>query len=120
MIPLQEDEKRRTGRVSRCDELDDHALLKLMQREWERFAAVEEGWWSGPPEKQPAPKMIIVILFGTLFEHVMDRFFAVAVHTLPPGVGKDLLRRYQGIGARMDRLYRMLFRSGTVMFAITS
>jgi hypothetical protein len=86
-----------------------HALLKLMQRERERPAAPEENFWSGPPEKQPAQKMVIVILFWTLFEHVMDRFFAVATHALPPGVRNDLLRRYQGIGARTDRLYRMLF-----------
>jgi len=55
--------------------------------------------------------MIIVILFWTLFEYLMDRFFAAAMTSLPQGVSADLLRRYTGIGSRLDRLYRILFQS---------
>jgi hypothetical protein len=80
-----------------------------MQREWERPIAPDESFSHAPPEKRPSQKMIIVILFWTLFEHIMDRFFAVATNTLPQGVRNDLLRRYSGIGSRLDRLYRMLF-----------
>lgn len=84
-----------------------YVLLDLMRREWQRPIAETESSHR-LPEKQPSQRMIIVILFWTLFEHLMDRFFAAATCSLPSGMS-DLLRRYAGIGSRMDRLYRMLF-----------
>jgi hypothetical protein len=62
-----------------------------------------------------SPKLILVILFWTLFEHLMDRFFNTAVASLPEGVGRDLLERYASIGSRMGRLYPSLF--GTTLEA---
>jgi hypothetical protein len=85
------------------------SLLSLMQREWERPVT--------PPEGRKAfvdgtsPKLVLVILFWTLFEHLMDRFFHTAVSRLPTGVGADLLARYASIGSRMNRLYKMLFET---------
>jgi hypothetical protein len=55
--------------------------------------------------------MLLVILFWTLFEHLMDQFFQTAVSRLPAAVGLDLLKRYQTIGSRIDRLYKMLFNT---------
>ena len=88
-----------------------HVLLRLMQREWERPLSEQDSFSHTPPEKRPSQKMIIVILFWTLFEHLMDRFFIAAMASLPQGVSDDLLRRYTGIGSRLDRLYRTLFGS---------
>jgi hypothetical protein len=56
-----------------------------------------------------SPKLVLVILFWTLFEHLMDRFFNAAVSRLPSAVGRDLMDRYGSIGARIFRLYPLLF-----------
>jgi hypothetical protein len=89
------------------------ALLGLMQREWERPVSENEKHPSFVDEV--SPKLILVILFWTLFEHLMDRFFNTAVASLPEGVGRDLLERYASIGSRMGRLYPMRF--GTTLEA---
>lgn len=84
-----------------------HSLLALMKREWDRPALeLDRGLAIGP---QPSQRMLIVILFWTLFEHHMDRFFDAALGALPPLIRADLLRRYATIGSRMDRLYKLTF-----------
>lgn len=85
-----------------------HSLLGLMKREWERPLLPEE------PSMVPlggrcSQRVLVVILFWTLFEHMMDQFFRTALNRVPRGVGADLLRRHQSIGSRMDRLYSMVF-----------
>jgi hypothetical protein len=86
-----------------------HILLALMKNEWERPLAFE--LFPGTPAgKKPSQRVIIVILFWTLFEDLMNRFFEAAMHDLPEGVRKDLLRRYSTVGSRFDQLYRILFR----------
>lgn len=88
-----------------------NVLLQLMKREWARPGIELDYFAHRPPEKQPSQRMMIVILFWTLFEHLMDRFFEAATAALPEGVGRDLLRRYASIGSRMDRLYGLLFNA---------
>jgi hypothetical protein len=88
-----------------------NVLLQLMKREWARPGIELDYFSHRPPEKQPSQRMMIVILFWTLFEHLMDRFFEAATASLPEGVGRDLLRRYASIGSRMDRLYSLLFET---------
>lgn len=39
----------------------------------------------------------------------MEQFFRTAIGGLPNGIGADLMKRYQTIGSRMDRLYKILF-----------
>lgn len=86
-----------------------HSLLALMKREWERpLLEMDQGLAMG---KQPSQRMLIVVLFWTLFEHHMDRFFDAALGALPPSIRADLLRRYATIGSRMDRLYKLTFDS---------
>lgn len=85
-----------------------HSLLGLMKREWGRPPLQEEPS-SAPLAKQCSQQVLVVILFWTLFEHLMDQFFQTALNRLPLGVGADLLQRHQSIGSRMDRLYTMLF-----------
>jgi hypothetical protein len=83
-------------------------ILGLMHREWGR-PSVAPSFRETPPGKRPSERMIIVILFWTLFEHLMDRFFDAATANLPQGVRRDLLRRHNNIGSRLDRLYKILF-----------
>jgi hypothetical protein len=85
-----------------------HSLLGLMRREWDR-PVLEQGPSAVPLAKQCSQRVLVVILFWTLFEHLMDQFFHAAVSRLPAGVGAELLKRYQSIGSRMDRLYTILF-----------
>jgi len=85
-----------------------HSLLGLIKREWERPLLQEEPS-SAPLAKQCSQRVLVVILFWTLFEHLMDQFFQTSLNRLPRGVGADLLRRHQSIGSRMDRLYTNLF-----------
>jgi hypothetical protein len=82
-----------------------------MKREWERPAIELDYFSHSPPEKRPSQRMMIVILFWTLFEHLMDQFFDAATTSLPEGVRRDVLRRYPGIGSRMHQLYKMLFNT---------
>jgi hypothetical protein len=87
-----------------------HSLLGLMRREWQRPLSDENA--SGAPlAKQCSERVLVVILFWTLFEHLMDQFFRTAVSRLPARVATDLMKRYQTIGSRLDRLYTMLFEA---------
>ena len=70
-------------------------LLGLMQREWERPASEDEK--SRSFIEQVSPKLILVILFWTLFEHLMDRFFNTAVASLPEGVRDAVDYRADGV-----------------------
>ena len=79
-----------------------------MKREWERPLLPEEPS-SAPLAKQCSQRVLVVILFWTLFEHLMEQFFQAALNRLPRGVGTELLRRHQSIGSRIDRLYTILF-----------
>ncbi len=63
-----------------------------MKREWERPLQPEEPSVA-PLAKQCSQRVLVVILFWTLFEHLMDQFFRTALNQLPQGVGVDLLRR---------------------------
>lgn len=83
------------------------SLLALMQQEWQRPQLDEQFQHSFA--KGCSQRVLIVLLFWTLLEHIMDQFFRTATSSLPAGVAAELLQRYPGIGARMDRLYLMLF-----------
>jgi hypothetical protein len=82
-----------------------------MKREWNRPVAQDEDL----SEHECSQKAIVVIIFWTLFEHLMNQLFQTVLAKYPAGVRQDLLRRYQSVGSRMDRLYSMLF--ATTMFA---
>lgn len=86
-------------------------LLDLMRHEWERPAAVvpENGH---PPRVE---RLVIVILFWTLFETLMERFYLSAFADLPGQLGKELLKKAPNIGERLDRLYKA--RWGTTFWA---
>jgi RNA polymerase subunit RPABC4/transcription elongation factor Spt4 len=86
-----------------------HSLLALMKREWERpLLKMDQGLAAGRP---PSQRMLLVVLFWTLFEHHMDRFYDAALAALPRPIHADLMRRYATIGSRMDRLYKLVFET---------
>lgn len=75
-------------------------LLDHIRLEWERpVSASRTG-------RGPAPRLVIVILFWTLFEVLMERFYGAAFADLPGDLRMELLQRNASIGARLDRLYK--------------
>jgi hypothetical protein len=84
-----------------------HLLLELMQREWDRPLA-EVPLIVIDNEKAPQ-RLIIVLLFWSLFENLMEVFFTQALSVLPKAIADDLLKHYSSIGSRLDRLYKLLF-----------
>jgi hypothetical protein len=87
-----------------------HSLLSLMKREWERPLTNDPAWRASG--KEPSQRMVIVILFWTLFEHLMDRLLEAGLATVPEAIRDDLMRRHGTIGRRMDRLYKLTFSAG--------
>lgn len=88
-----------------------YLLLGMMETEWNRPAAPDSTLSCLPPSRRPSPRLVVVLLFWTMFEHLMDRFFRAATDSLPRAVASDLLSRYSGIGVRLDRLYPILFEA---------
>src|SRR5665213_3676973 len=86
--------KARQGALS----LSTHMLIELLKREWQR---PEPKFDYVPIFDEISPKVVIIILFWTLFEHLMDRFLDAALSRLPPKVHLDLLTRYSSIGSRV-------------------
>jgi hypothetical protein len=87
-----------------------HSLLFLMKREWERPLA-DAPEWERTTGGRPSQRMLIVVLFWTLFEHLMDRLLDAGLASVSDGIRADLLRRYATIGSRMDRLYKLAFNT---------
>lgn len=86
-----------------------YVMLQLMHREWRRPLLDEVDPSSVPPGHKPSPRVLVVLLFWTFFETMMGRFYETATAGLPGSVGSDLLKRYNSIGSRLDRLHRVLF-----------
>lgn len=88
-----------------------YSLLRLIQREWERKTTEEDIFDGIQEEKKPSQKLIIVILFWSLFESLMGTFFEHGMYSITDNIKKDLLKRYFSIGIRLDKLYPLLFES---------
>jgi hypothetical protein len=88
---------------------EDWVYLIMLEREWlrpvidaDRFLNVAEG-------SRPSARAIVVLIFWTYFETRIERLFREVLKGLPVSVTEDLLRRYASIGARLDRLYKVVF-----------
>lgn len=77
-------------------------LLSLIRNEYERPLTVSLGGVLAPK----AERLVIVILFWTLFETLIERFYLAALADLPPGLADELLKRNNSISARLERLYK--------------
>jgi hypothetical protein len=85
-----------------------YAMLQLMFRDWLRPLGAEDN--SGlPTANRPSARALVVLIFWTYFETLMGWFYETATDELPKPVVSDLLGRYGTIGARLDRLHRILF-----------
>jgi hypothetical protein len=77
------------------------AILRQIELERERPLFTTE-----TTERKPAQRLVVVILFWTLFEILMEGFFRAAFADLPGELADELLQRFPSIGGRLDRLYR--------------
>jgi len=82
-----------------------------MHVEWQRPIGHSDTLSGLPEERRPSPRLVVVVLFWTFYERLMERFFVDAMKSLPSRVSADLLKRYGGIGARLDRLFPLLFET---------
>ena len=86
-----------------------YVMLQLMQREWLRPLAKDGKLSALPQSNSPSSRVLLVLIFWTYFETLMGWFYETATSELPGTVGPDLLRRYNFIGSRLDRLHKILF-----------
>lgn len=91
---------------------EDWLYLDLMQREWLRPASRSaEGMLR---HKQVSERAPVVLLYWTYFESRIERLVRLGLAQMSDARRKELLARYSAIGARLDRLYRLIF--GTTYF----
>lgn len=84
--------------------LEDYLYLEMMEREWNRTEQPNsQSLW------ETSDKASIVLLFWTYFETRIERLLRIGLRGVPAAIAKDTLDRYSSIGARLDRLYRVLF-----------
>ena len=88
---------------------EDYLYLEMLQREWERPAPNFDRFKSCPPSERPSARIALVLLFWSYFETRIERLLSQAMRNLSEAVRKDLLDRYSGIGARLYRLYKIMF-----------
>lgn len=87
----------------------DYVMLKLMYEEWGRPLVTPKSFQAMPEENRPSQRIIIVILYWSLFENLINRLFERGMEMLPAAVSEDLLKRYSSVGSRIDRLYKIIF-----------
>ena len=89
---------------------EDWIYLEMLEREWRRpFDA--ELYGSIPEGHRPSPRAIVVLVFWSYFETRIERLFRETAKAVPDQVMEHLLERHSSVGARMDRLYRVVFSS---------
>jgi DNA-binding transcriptional regulator YbjK len=91
---------------------EDWLYLELIQREWLRPAsAAAEGMLQ---HRQISERATVVLLFWTYFESRVERLLRLGLAQMREALCEDILARYSSVGARMDRLYKLVF--GTTYF----
>ena len=88
---------------------EDWVYLQMLEREWLRPITDADHFHSIAEGSRPSPRAIVVLVFWAYFETRIKRLIRETTMSLPKTVTKDLLQRYSSIGARLDRLYRVLF-----------
>lgn len=94
-----------------ADDWTSYVLLNLMQREWERPLFPEDFFVAEEPNKQLSQRLVIVILFWSLFENLIDRLLTDGMFGLPKPVQVYLLKSNWQISARTEKLYKVLFET---------
>ena len=88
---------------------EDYVYLMMLEREWLKPVTDADRFLSIPIASRPSARAIVVIVFWTYFEKRIERLFCETAKALPNSVLKDLLNRYSSVGARLDRLYKIVF-----------
>ena len=89
---------------------EDYVYLQLMEREWKRPGFAEKSMQAPSiGGKTMSDRASIVLLFWTYFESRIGRLVDLGLVGVPSRVRDDILGRYAAVGARMDRLYKLLF-----------
>lgn len=88
---------------------EDYVYLTMLEREWLRPISDEDRFLSLAESTRPSPRAVAVLVFWTYFETRLERLLLAGMRGLPDSVTADLLNRYWAVGARLDRLYRILF-----------
>jgi len=85
-----------------------YVILELMKREWER-PLVEDHEITGMNGEKIPQRIIIVLLFWTLFESQMESLFSKKLKTIPEKIANNLLKRYSTISSRLGEFYKLVF-----------
>ena len=87
---------------------EDWTYLRMLEREWFRPLSQADRFGAISGKDGPSPRAIMVIVFWSYFETRIVRLFREAA-ALPEQVVAYLLERQASVGARLDRLYRVVF-----------
>ena len=90
---------------------EDWVYLGMIEREWKRPVSHEDYYPGFQAGLSPSPRASVVILFWSYFETRIERLLRAGLSEVPPRVLEDMFRRYSGIGARLNDLYRIAFDS---------
>ncbi len=88
---------------------EDYAYLDIIEQEWKRDVSSGPDFSAIAASHRPSQRAVLAIVFWAYFEARIERLLRSAMRDLPERVTADLLQRYGSIGARLDRLYRLLF-----------
>ena len=89
---------------------EDWIYLDMLEREWQRPVDAEL-YGSIPKDHRPSARAIVALVFWSYFETRIGRLFRETAKAVPEQVMEHLLERHSSVGARMDRLYRVVFSS---------
>jgi hypothetical protein len=90
---------------------EDWVFLILLEREWKRSTTTDTLMDRIAERHRPSERSAFVLLFWTYFETRVERLLRQAMSTVSEPILSDVLQRYSSIGARLDRLYRLLFET---------
>lgn len=90
---------------------EDWIYLRMLEKEWKRPLSEIELLSDVPDSMRPSARVSVVLIFWSYFETRIDRLFRQGMRDIPDAIQEDLLRRYATIGARLDRLYTIVFAS---------
>jgi hypothetical protein len=88
---------------------EDWVYLMMLEREWKRPLVDADRYPNIAESSRPAPRAVIVLVFWSYFETRIERLFREGIRDIGETIQEDLLRRYASVGARLDRLYRIVF-----------
>ena len=88
---------------------EDWVYLRMLEREWKRPVTDADRLLDVSESVRPPARAALVLIFWSYFETRIDRLFREGMRDLREPIRNDLLRRYPTIGARLDRLYKIVF-----------